>query len=58
MAWDDDEEWPKPGTDPASLERRRETARQIAAYRQRALRWAYAALGVLIVVLILVVVLR
>jgi hypothetical protein len=58
VGWDDDEEWPKPGTDPASMERRREAARQIAAYRRRALRWAYAALAVLILVLILVVVLR
>jgi hypothetical protein len=58
VAWDDDEEWPKPGTDPESLERRREAARQIAAYRRRALRWAYAVLAVLIVVLILVVTLR
>lgn len=58
MAWDDDEEWPKPGSDPESLERRRQTAGQIAAYRRRALRWAYAALFVLIVVLILVITLR
>ena len=58
MAWDDDEEWPKPGSDPESLERRRQTASQIAAYRRRALRWAYAALFVLIVVLILVITLR
>jgi hypothetical protein len=58
VGWDDDEEWPKPGTDPDSIERRRETARQIAEYRRRALRWAYAALAILIVVLILVITLR
>ena len=58
MAWDDDEEWPAPGTDPESMERRRQAAGQIAAYRRRALRWAYLALAVLIVVLILVITLR
>jgi hypothetical protein len=58
VGWDDDEDWPAPGTDPESLERRRRTAGEIAAYRRRALRWAYAALAVLIVVLILVITLR
>jgi hypothetical protein len=57
VGWDD-EEWARPGTDPESLERRRRTLNDIAAYRRRALRWAYAALFVLIVVLIIVVVLR
>ncbi len=52
MAWDDDEEWPELSDDPDAVERRRQASREIAAAKQKALRWAYAGLGFLIVLVI------
>ncbi len=52
MAWDDEEEWPDLAKDPEALERRRQAMRQMSDMRRRALRWAYAGLGLLIVLVI------
>ena len=52
MAWDEDEEWPELSDDPASVERRRQASREIASAKQKALRWAYACLGFLIILVI------
>lgn len=52
MGWDDDEEWPELSDDPDAVEARRKASAQISAARQKALRWAYAALGFLIVLVI------
>jgi hypothetical protein len=53
MAWDDDEEWPELSDDPEVVERRRQASREIANAKQKALRWAYAGLGFLIVLVII-----
>ena len=52
MAWDDDEEWPELSDDPEAVERRRRASREIANAKQKALRWAYAGLGFLIILVI------
>ena len=52
MAWDDDEEWPELSDDPEAVERRRQASREIASAKQKALRWAYAGLGFLIILVI------
>lgn len=53
MGWDDDEEWPELSDDPESVERRRQASREIANARQKALRWAYAGLGFLIALVLI-----
>jgi predicted nucleic acid-binding Zn ribbon protein len=58
VAWDDDDDWPEPRHDPESEEHRRQTFRELARYRQRALRWAYAAIAILIVVVVVVAITR
>jgi hypothetical protein len=52
MAWDDDEDWPELSDDPESIERRRQAMREVSEFRRRALRWAYAGLGVLIALVV------
>jgi hypothetical protein len=52
MAWDDEDEWPEPDRDPESLERRRAALRQGAEARRRLLRWVYAGLAILLIVVI------
>ena len=60
MAWDDDDdEWGKSlSDDPEAVERRRQARVKVDAARRRALRWAYAALGLLLVVVIVVALTR
>jgi len=60
VAWDDDDdEWGKElPDDPESVERRRKTMLGMAALRRRALRWAYAALGILVIVVVVVALTR
>lgn len=57
MAQDDDE-WPEPERDPEKLAIARERMHSMAAQRQRMLRWTYAIIGVLVVIVILLAVLR
>jgi hypothetical protein len=52
MAWDDDEEWPELSDDPESVARRRAASIEIRNAKQRVLRWVYAGLGFLIVLVI------
>ena len=57
MAYDDDE-WPEPERDPEKLAKARERMNSMAAQRQVMLRWTYAVIGVLLVIVILLAVLR
>ena len=59
MAYDDDDDWPEPERD--SEELRAASRRRIAEMRrtrQRILRWTYAGLGILLVLVILLATLR
>lgn len=60
MAWDDDDdEWGKElPDDPESVERRRQTRRGLDLLGRRSMRWAYAALGVLVIVVVVVALTR
>ena len=59
MAWDDEEEWPEPERDPAKLERaRREIAMATIKARRRVLRFVYAGLAVLLIVVIVLAAVR
>jgi hypothetical protein len=58
MAWEDDDDWPEPERDPEKLERARRSIAGIADLRRRLLRWAYAIIFVLLVVIVLVATLR
>lgn len=57
MAYDDDE-WPEPERDPEKLAVARDRMHSMAAQRQRMLRWTYAIIGVLVVIVILLAVFR
>ena len=59
MAYDDDDDWPEPERDSEKL--RAASRRRIAEMRetrQRMLRWTYAGLGLLLIVVILLATLR
>lgn len=58
MGWDDDDDWPEPDHDPESLERRRKALRDIAPMRDRLMRAAYAGLGILLIVVIVLALTR
>ena len=58
MAHDDGDDWPAPERDPEKLAVARERMASMAAQRQRMLRWTYAILGVLLIIVILLAVLR
>jgi hypothetical protein len=55
---DDDDDWPEPEADPEKLAQARKTLAGMAAVRRRALRWAYAGLGVLLIVVIVLALTR
>lgn len=57
MAWDDDE-WPDLPDDPEATERRREAMAEVRAAREKALRWGYAVLGVLVIVVVVLALTR
>ena len=55
----DDDDWPEPERDPAKLEAaRRSIAADPRAMRQKVLRYVYAGLAILLIVVILLAVLR
>ena len=59
MAYDDDDDWPEPERDPEKLEAaRRRIAAAMRGPRRRLLRWTYAGLGILLIVVILLATLR
>jgi predicted nucleic acid-binding Zn ribbon protein len=59
MGWDDDDEWGrKLPDDPKSVEERRRAWSEIARWRERAFRWAYAILALLIVLVVVIALTR
>ncbi len=58
MAYDDEEPEPERVTDPAALERSREGIRELYDVRRRVLRWVYAGLAVLLIVIIVLALTR
>lgn len=58
MAYDDDDEWPEPERDPAKLDEARRQIAGIREARQRVLRWTYAGLAALLVLVIVLATLR
>lgn len=58
MAYDDDDDWPEPERDPEKLAIARERIAGLRETRQRMLRWTYAGLAVLLIVVILLATLR
>lgn len=58
MAYDDDDDWPEPERDPEKLAIARERIAALASTRQRILRWTYAGLGLLLILVILLATLR
>ncbi len=58
MAHDDDDDWPEPERDPEKLAIARQRLAGTREIRQRMLRWTYAILGVLLIIVILLAVLR
>ena len=59
MAYDDDDDWPEPERDPEKIEAaRRRIAGMNRETRRRILRWTYAGLGILLIVVILLATLR
>jgi hypothetical protein len=58
MADDDDDDWPEPEHDPEKLALARERLAELRETRQRMLRWTYAGLGILLIVVILLATLR
>ena len=59
MAYDDEDDWPEPERDPVKLEAaRRQLAADSRALRTKVLRYVYAGLGILVIVVILLATLR
>ena len=52
MAYDDEDEWPEPTRDPETLENARRQLRSLQEMRKRLLRWTYAGLAVLLILVI------
>ncbi len=58
MAYDDDDDWPEPERDPEKLAIARRQMASLGETRKRLLRWTYAGLGILLIVVILLATLR
>ena len=58
MADDDDDDWPEPERDPEKLAIARERIAGMRETRKRLLRWTYAGLAILLIVVILLATLR
>lgn len=58
MAYDDEEPEPRRITDPEELERSRESIRELYEVRRRTLRWVYAGLAVLAIIVIVLALTR
>ena len=58
MAWDDDDEWPELPEDPASIERRRRASEDIRRAREKAMRFGYGILALLVIVVIVLALTR
>jgi hypothetical protein len=55
---DDDDDWPEPERDPEKLAIARERLASTREVRKRILRWTYAGLGILLIVVVLLATLR
>jgi hypothetical protein len=58
VADDDDDEWPEPERDPEKLDIARQRLASTFDLRKRILRWTYAVLGLLLILVILLATLR
>ena len=52
VAYDDQDEWPEPERDPEVLENARRQLRSMQEMRKRLLRWTYAGLALLLILVI------
>ncbi len=52
MAADDEDDWPEPERDPVVLENARQQLRSLQEMRKRLLRWTYAGLALLLILVI------
>lgn len=55
---DDEDDWPEPERDPEVLENARRQLSSVREARQRVLRWTYAGLGLLLILVIVLALLR
>ena len=58
VAYDDDDDWPEPERDPEKLEAPAGGSPRRAGLRQEVLRWTYAGLAILLILVILLATLR
>lgn len=58
MAYDDDDDWPDPETDPEKIENAKRQLRAAKAKQQRILQISYMVIGVLVVLVIVLAYLR
>lgn len=52
MAYDDDDDWPAPETDPAKIENAKEQLRSAKAKQQKILQISYAVIALLVILVI------
>ena len=58
MAYDDEDDWPEPERDPETLAIARERIASLRETRKRMLRWTYAGLAILLILVVLLATLR
>jgi hypothetical protein len=58
MPWDDDDDWEELKDDPESVERRRQAMLEVRRAREKALRYGYGVLGILVIVVIVLALTR
>jgi hypothetical protein len=58
MAYDDEEPEPRRVTDPEELDRSRQGIRELYEVRRNVLRWVYAGLAVLVIIIVVLAVTR
>jgi t-SNARE complex subunit (syntaxin) len=52
MAYDDDDDWPEPETDPAKIENAKQQLRSARYKQQKILQISYAVIAILVIVVI------
>lgn len=55
---DDDDDWKGPADDPAVIENAKQQLRKVQAVQRRALRWAYFAIAILVIIVVVVALTR
>lgn len=58
MADDDNDDWPPPETDPETIENARSQLRSARRGQEKILRWSYAIIAVLVILIIVLVATR